>query len=810
MATKSKRRSRGRSIAVSIDHVKRNLDRGDFKRALKDARVCHRQSPTPEHRCFLEHAYIGRAQQLMRNGLAEDSRRIIRELLDLGVTEPSVGAGLPELLLAVGMLDCLPQDHDALTDDQRDRLRIKAADQAVVKPESTPKSMLELQDDAYRIRAALQAVEQGDESAALGHLRDIPRQSPFADWKYFVRGLIAYYQHDKTGTMANWDRLDADRTAARIAAPLKVVAGMASPQHDNNLTLCSNISRLEKLTSNRTVLGKLTRLREFAADHDWPQLLKTLRMVRGALRDLDPGVYRRLVSCLCGVFVHDGLVKELDQLSRIVDPPPIDPHWNRAKAIAYGNTDFYDDEDDAEKYWRKYLCDLENLPALSPTQRDLARGMVWLRLAEGCVIDATRFRNCRCGADHGPDIEEAEGRARDAFEQCLTLAPAYSPGYAAAAGFHAAADRPEEAAGVYRRLLEHAPDHLDALLFLAKHHISRGNPLKAREFALCAREQKPLDRETGELLWSTHVGAARELARTEQFDKARDAVAAADRLLPARKDDYDVLARKAVLEIKAGNAGDAQRFVEQAQEVLGEPTALWLAMTVETIRYDLPWQEVCLYEQRWRQSLKRRCRSETASLMCQVLGAQLETSSQPSSRNEAHVRNLLQYVSRCSRVKWRQEDLRRVCEFLEKMAELKLLTKFAKQGMRKFPEVGYFHWLMGMMEMEKGPFKFSRHLTIYRFQQAIKLASKSSDLRDKQIVENAKRCLGLVEAASPDCVHLDDDGDDLDEYSEGCYDNDIDGLSPEEMREIIRTTCERAGLDPEAVLDEIINSKPKK
>lgn len=245
MASKSKKRSKGRVAVTSIDRVKRNLERGDFKQALKDVRVCYRQNPTSDCRCFLEHAYIGRAQQLLRKGLIEDSRRIVRDLLNLGVTEPAVEAGLPDLLLSVGMFDCLPQGDDALTDEERDRLRVKAADQAVARPGNMPNSMPELREHARRIRAALEAVQRGDESAALAGLRDIPRQSLFADWKYFVRGLMAYYRRDKTGMADNWGRLDADRAATRIATPLQVVAGLASAPDDGSLR--AKISRLEKI-----------------------------------------------------------------------------------------------------------------------------------------------------------------------------------------------------------------------------------------------------------------------------------------------------------------------------------------------------------------------------------------------------------------------------------------------------------------------------------------------------------------------------------------------------------------------------------
>jgi len=804
MASKSKRRSKARTSVNLIDHVQRNLDRGNFKKALKDARVCYRQDPTPEHRCFLEHACVARAQQLSQQGLREDCRRIVRELLDLGATEPSVQAGLPELLVTVGMLDCLPQGPDVLTDEQRARLKLKAADQAVLRPEDTPKGMSEFQAGARNVRAALQAVERGNESVALTHLKDISHHSPFADWKYLVRGLTAYYQHEKTGMLANWDRLDADRAAATIAAPLRVMAGVAPPLSD---ALRAKVSRLERELTSQAVLGQLASLRQFAADHDWPQVFKRLRSVRAALRKLDARVYQRLVSCLCGALVHEGLVDELERLAQIADPLPIDPHWNRARAVAREMSDFHD-EADAAKYWRKYLGDLQDLPTLSPSERKLARGMIWVRLAMIFVSDAEYLRDCRCGRDHTPDIEEAEEEARSAFERCLTLVPAYAPAYTAMATFHMQADRPDEAADAFRRLLEHVPDNLNALLFLGKHYVAQGEPMKAREFAERAREQKPLDKKVGDLLWTAYVGAARDWALEKQYEKAREELAAADRFQPARSSEYDVLARKAVLEIKAGSGGAARRLVEQAQEGLGEPTALWLVMTIEAIRYDLPREETWLYEKRWQDALKRRCRSETAGLMCQTLNAHLNVS-QPYPHHREHAQDLLKYVRRCSRVKWRAEDLRYVCEFLEAVEETKLLAKFAKKGTRNWPEIGYFHWSVGLGEMAKGPRRYHRQSAIDHLKKAIELASKSGDPRDGRIVEMAKRSLTVLEGTVPDFDHDDYEEDDLDEYADGQYGDEMDGVSPGELYDAFRAICGRMGLDPDEVLGDFARDRPK-
>ena len=90
MASKSKKRFKRWASVDSLDLIRHNFERGDYKRALKYARVRYRQEATPELRSLLEHIYIARGEQLSRQGLREDSRRIIQELLDLGVTQPSV------------------------------------------------------------------------------------------------------------------------------------------------------------------------------------------------------------------------------------------------------------------------------------------------------------------------------------------------------------------------------------------------------------------------------------------------------------------------------------------------------------------------------------------------------------------------------------------------------------------------------------------------------------------------------------------------------------------------------------------------
>jgi tetratricopeptide (TPR) repeat protein len=798
MASKSKRRSGRRASIDPLDLIRRNFERGDFKQALKDARVWYRKRATPKLRSLLEHVYAARAEQLSRQGLREDSRRIAQELLDLGVTEPSVQAGLPDLLLSVGMMDSLPAGINALTDEDQERLRVKIVDQSVLRPQDTPQNMPEIKGEALRIRAALEAVERGEEAVALAHLREIPRQSPLADWKLFVRGLLAYYRRDEADMLANWDRLDENRAAAKIAAPLKCVAGVARSQPDSRLA--AKVNRLERQAGSLPVLGALTKLQRFAVDRDWHQVLRTLRTIGGELEKLDGDVYRRVVGWLCGMLIEEEEVDTLERLARFAKPPLLDPHWYRARAMVLDEACDWE----AHQYWRKYMDDLDNVAAIAPSERDLVRGMIHVHLARDYADAAGDLRQCRCGEDHSPEIERVESRALKHFNQCQRLAPTYAAGPQGLAEFHMKAGRPQQAVEVVQRWLERMPDDVDALLFLGKYYISCGAALEARQHVERARQLKPLDKEVGDLLWGTHVQAARQLACQGHFDQARNDMASADRLRPGRKDDYDMLARKAVLEIKAGRPEAARTFLEEAQEALAEPTALWLVMAIEATRFELPNKEAWLYEKRWQDALKRRCRSETAGLMCKMLNAHLHMP-QPYECCDQHAPALVKYVRRCSRVKWQAEDLRSVCEFLATVEDYKLLSKFLKRGLRSFPDAAHLHWLAAKSEIAKGPWMCDRDKALDHLDEAVRLGTLSDDPRDKDILELAKEAQTFLNDSSLDAYEYDDE-DELDDDDEGQIDellDDLDGIPRDVVFRMLDKYCRQAGLDPEAVMEEL-------
>ena len=205
------------------------------------------------------------------------------------------------MLIAVGLFDRAGGGRSA-TLEEVDPLYVVAADHAVIRPEGAPASLPALGRGAATIRRALAALEAGEEAAAMAAIGEIPRTSPFADWKYLVRGLAAYYREDADGMQANWERLAPERFASRIAASLKALADAASASDPET---AERLARLGRGLAGGPVLECLQRLQNFVVASRWREAVKLLRIASPRLRQLDPALPERLGTALYAVLVPE-------------------------------------------------------------------------------------------------------------------------------------------------------------------------------------------------------------------------------------------------------------------------------------------------------------------------------------------------------------------------------------------------------------------------------------------------------------------------------------------------------------------------
>ncbi|MCC6507690.1 MAG: hypothetical protein IT423_01180 [Pirellulaceae bacterium] len=95
-----------------------------------------------------------------------------------------------------------------------------AVDVAIFNPSVAATLSSTGQSECGLIQQALALLERGEFGSALNGISVIPRSSPYAEWRLFIRGLAAFYQRDQATAQANWSRLDIGRRPARIAKAL--------------------------------------------------------------------------------------------------------------------------------------------------------------------------------------------------------------------------------------------------------------------------------------------------------------------------------------------------------------------------------------------------------------------------------------------------------------------------------------------------------------------------------------------------------------------------------------------------------------
>ena len=179
--------------------------------------------------------------------------------------------------------------------------------------------------------------------------------------------------------------------------------------------------------------------------------------------------------------------------------------------------------------------------------------------------------------------------------------------------------------------------------------------------------------------------------------------------MPECRNQYFYLARKVIFEAKAGQAEASDQYLREARASLVEPTPLWLALSIEAIRYRMTKATQEGYTELWIKDLKKKCKSETAGEMASLLDTFLSTDIEYPGR-DGHIKEVVAYLQRTTRLKYRREDIEKVCEFLGHLPEeTALLEKLVKHGLKSHPQSALLNFRAGPHRNGEGAFQHGRH-----------------------------------------------------------------------------------------------------
>jgi len=735
--------------------VSRFIERGQIKDAFKTAKLAFHQEASSENRLQLERTYLLRLRELLNGKMTATAREVAGHVLSFGITEPQLLQELILLLPQVGMVDRAQALSGRLqSPEAKAALSNRIADRAVLHDEQASDFTPELKDSIQKIRSAWTALDSGKEAEALEQLQGIHRNSPMADWRYFIRGLAAFKRQDEEGARTNWERLDAQRSAARIATSLqRLGTGAAKMERD--------ILPLEMIAFGEPVLGRLRSLEQALNSNDWEQVTSLLGPVNRSLERVDPRMAERITEIVTSALLKYCRDSDDDPepLARKVlaclKPPAFDPHWNRFFGLLWQNS--YRGLGDALTCWSEYLIELNSLSDDASLTVDQKKAVIfrhvaqlsWDGLEHLAEMDAARDSTFQSDPGTSADHERGFECILGFLKQSLELDPTQLKTHLFQLNVlhrQGQKDKWKEAA---IQLLERFPEESDTIQRLIQTSINEDNPEDCRRWIEQYRRVKPLDSSISDYAAWAHYSAARQLAVKKQYDAARQEFAKADALNCQFLEPYRILARKASLEFKAGEIQRAEDYVAEAVKTLKDPVPLWLALSIELARYKAPKSIRDSYNKNFRAQIPKRKTAEVAgelaSIMMPILMNEIEYTGRAT-----HVRDVLAYLRPTSRLRFTESQLEGICHFLREVGDQEsLLAKFVARGYSIFRNSPFFCYMRAMCQMESKDRNWYLYQAHQDLDKALRLAQASSEPRYQMLIPEIEMALSVLNAMTP-------------------------------------------------------------
>jgi tetratricopeptide (TPR) repeat protein len=767
MSRKDKKRNSPVGQAGAVGEVERLLQQCRSKDAFKQAKILFNQHGTPEYHALVERTYLSRIQELIKGGMLEGAREVVLSLFEFGVTSPERLQIVIPHLPRLGLLNKALELQDKLASpEEKAGLLLSIADRAVTHPAETPPSLTEIREGAAAIRYSLAALDANDEPRALELLQAIPRSSPLADWRYFVRGLAAHRRKDPAQARANWEHLDRQRAAHKIASTLQSLAESASGP-----AAFKGLGVLETKEFGEPVIERIGQLQKAMEAGEWKRVLQLIPPIRITLRRVNLTWAQRLTEIVLGPLateLQQHPYRDAQHLCRsfmsALEPLPWDPRWHRFQAILWEGPQGSTDE--AIELWKKFAQDLEQVESVFGVKSSRVQALVWRRIGSMSAslddedddddfysddeIDLDEdfepgFRFEPDEDSEGPE-EHEDSLAIEALHKSLSLDPSQRKTYEQLIDVYEERKDAEGAAATARQLLAVFPNDVEAMRLLINYHMKQDEPKQVLNYLEQIRKLKPLESQgQHQLVWARLV-LARQLTIRGEWEAARAEISLAESIPHQNFPPYSILARKAALEFKAGQAERAEDFVRQAKDLPVPEAAFWLGLAIEADRYELPNQLTRRFNDLLQESLKKKVTSQTAGAITEHITPFVELRINYAHHGE-HVDSVFDYLKRTSRIKYRETDLRSVCGFLRLLPEHKpMLQKMAARGLKLFPKSPYFLHLAATFEMTKGPFGFNKKLVRKQLETALSEAQVNEETLVRGIKESLLKLDDMEEA----------------------------------------------------------------
>jgi tetratricopeptide (TPR) repeat protein len=734
--------SRGGSGRREIDRL---VEKGKAKDAFKQAKLYFHREASAENRKLVEYTYICRVQELIRGGMISAAREVAASALEFGVTDTELLKQLASKLPLVGMMDKALQLRNRFgSAEEANDFSATLADQAVVHPAGLKDSAPEIHAAAAPILAAFSALDAGNEAQALESLRSIPRGSPMADWRYFIRGLIAFRKRDVERARSDWDRLEPRRASRKIAQKLLATVEVKPEEKRSD-----GLKRIEVLAFGEPVLDRIAELRTAANAKDWKRVFKMIPSIQKCLKKTDPRLAERVAELVMSSLFSEIINASFQDSKRLfeglkssLEPLAWDPNWNRFLALMWEGP--YGDEDFAVVLWRNYLQDLAHAPAAFPgvdTKR--VQALVWSRIGQ-ILFDKAIEREEEddifgIGARLvGPKWTDDLDRAVEAFKQSSTLDPARKKPYDKLVDIYLHFNKNDQAIEALEDSLKHFPDDVESLKQLIRLYRRADDYEGMLRCVLRYRELKPLDSENNLNLAWARLSLARRLTAKKNREAGRAEFDLVEKMTDNPIPSYVVTGSRAVFELKSGDDERARELAARAETEAKHRASAFLVIAIEAVRYGLSVPLRDRYIKEFKAALSSRPTSESAGELADLVNLYVKYDVSFTGCRD-RFDEVASHLRKATNLKFKEHDLRKVCEFFAfGVDDTKLEMKFAKLGRKLFPGSLYYLIREITAQLDDESSKLDPRRTRRKLEKALEKSRNSAEPQNPEWISEVK------------------------------------------------------------------------
>jgi tetratricopeptide (TPR) repeat protein len=703
----TKHKRRGAPVITLAElkaRIKRAMQEGRYQTALEQARSLFKEDASQAHRDILQQATLGRARQLRGQGYTRDAVNVLSNAVDLA-SDPEWFRQIAEEFAACGegrkALEVLNQAPDPAA---RARVLARLADSAVSQGKTGRPSLPEdLQAQFDLVVQAFTLAEAAKDEEAREHLQGIGLQSPFLQWKVFLRGLLAYYLNDDTRAVENWQRLDPERLPARLAAALRFridrAYRLAQPPAAQNL--------LRQLADRLLGSGLVPLLRalqpSLASERQLPLAFRQAEGLLPHLRREAPHLVPRLASCFYWAIVDHGHPEDVGWYKRVFGAPADDPHFAKLEALAEEQRGSMEG---AHQHWQQFEKSVADNPSGWPgDQRNRVRSLVWAHMGHNAdeVPDLDALGSLPPFLrDHPDRPRPLKPSAEECFQHSLKLAPDTLAPHEALFEHYRKKKKLGKAIQAGRRLLERFPEHVQTLEALGDLLMEKQEYGEAIERFARAVQANPLERRLRAKLSAAHAYNARSFAERGHFDTARGEYQAA-LASSENRDDASVLCKWAACEFKAGDTRRAQELLAQAHTEAGNRLAVAFSMLIETIRLKLPRTLKNHFDTEFKAALAEPP-SATAARAIALTAASHRLAGVTYFGQKTHEKKVLGYLDKARTAEFAETELAEICSALRGLKSGRLLMSYIRLGQQRFPASPVFFLMEAEENLARGTF----------------------------------------------------------------------------------------------------------